>query len=180
MLLTRSPLYSSPCGDFLARLACVRHAASVRSEPGSNSPRLFGLSTNERSRTIPSWRTEMEMHMCPPHKLVAMIFDCQRTETAGSRASRHLTSRTSRPESRAPLVERPPATGDCIYQIPRKLSSTFIGLFFQRTSSAGLLLPATTLAPQLVGLSAGLSDCGSIFIAAGRHPVNHSFENFSL
>jgi hypothetical protein len=38
VLLTRSPLYSSPCGDFLARLACVRHAASVRSEPGSNSP----------------------------------------------------------------------------------------------------------------------------------------------
>ena len=111
MLLTRSPLYSSPCGDFLARLACVRHAASVRSEPGSNSPRLFSLSMNERSRTIPSWRTEMEMHMCPPHKLVAMIFDCQRTEMAGSRASRHLNSRTSRPEPRAPLFGRPPSHG---------------------------------------------------------------------
>ena len=37
MLLTRSPLYSSPCGDFPVRLACVRHAASVDSEPGSNS-----------------------------------------------------------------------------------------------------------------------------------------------
>ena len=36
VLLTRSPLYS-PEG-FLVRLACVRHAASVRSEPGSNSP----------------------------------------------------------------------------------------------------------------------------------------------
>ena len=35
-LLTRAPLYS-PEG-FLVRLACVRHAASVRSEPGSNSP----------------------------------------------------------------------------------------------------------------------------------------------
>jgi hypothetical protein len=50
VLLTRSPLYSSPCGDFLARLACVRHAASVRSEPGSNSPSLYSLSY-ERSRT---------------------------------------------------------------------------------------------------------------------------------
>ena len=29
--------FTHPCG-FLARLACVRHAASVRSEPGSNSP----------------------------------------------------------------------------------------------------------------------------------------------
>ena len=35
-LLTRAPLYL-PEG-FLVRLACVRHAASVRSEPGSNSP----------------------------------------------------------------------------------------------------------------------------------------------
>ena len=35
LLLTRAPLYSSE--DFLVRLACVRHAASVRSEPGSNS-----------------------------------------------------------------------------------------------------------------------------------------------
>ena len=39
MLLTRAPLYSrTPKGVFLVRLACVRHAASVRSEPGSNSP----------------------------------------------------------------------------------------------------------------------------------------------
>ena len=36
MLRTRSPVYSA-CA-FLPRLACVRHAASVRSEPGSNSP----------------------------------------------------------------------------------------------------------------------------------------------
>ena len=35
MLLTRTPLYL-PCG-FLVRLACVRRAASVDSEPGSNS-----------------------------------------------------------------------------------------------------------------------------------------------
>ena len=37
-LLTRAPLYSWSCPHFPARLACVRHAASVRSEPGSNSP----------------------------------------------------------------------------------------------------------------------------------------------
>ena len=34
-LLTRAPLYSPPEGDFLVRLACLKHAASVRSEPGS-------------------------------------------------------------------------------------------------------------------------------------------------
>src|SRR5437667_8292562 len=37
VLLTRAPLYSGYCYPFLARLACVRHAASVDSEPGSNS-----------------------------------------------------------------------------------------------------------------------------------------------
>jgi hypothetical protein len=37
VLLTRAPLYRPPCGGFRARLACVRHAASVDSEPGSNS-----------------------------------------------------------------------------------------------------------------------------------------------
>ena len=37
MLLTRTPLYSAPEGAFRVRLACLRHAASVDSEPGSNS-----------------------------------------------------------------------------------------------------------------------------------------------
>jgi hypothetical protein len=39
VLLTRAPLYSPSCPGFRVRLACVKHAASVRSEPGSNSPR---------------------------------------------------------------------------------------------------------------------------------------------
>jgi hypothetical protein len=38
VLLTRLPLYSWSKPHFLVRLACVRHAASVDSEPGSNSP----------------------------------------------------------------------------------------------------------------------------------------------
>ena len=37
-LLTRSPLYSDSEESFLVRLACLIHAANVRSEPGSNSP----------------------------------------------------------------------------------------------------------------------------------------------
>jgi hypothetical protein len=37
VLLTRTPLYSRSCPRFPVRLACVRHAASVDSEPGSNS-----------------------------------------------------------------------------------------------------------------------------------------------
>ena len=37
-ILTRAPLYYASCPAILVRLACVRHAASVRSEPESNSP----------------------------------------------------------------------------------------------------------------------------------------------
>ena len=39
VLLTRSPLIQNQQADpFTVRLACVKHAASVRPEPGSNSP----------------------------------------------------------------------------------------------------------------------------------------------
>ena len=38
VLLTRPPLGWRSCPLRLARLACVKHAASVHSEPGSNSP----------------------------------------------------------------------------------------------------------------------------------------------
>jgi hypothetical protein len=40
VLLTRSPLIPSR-RRFTVRLACVKHAASVRPEPGSNSPLMF-------------------------------------------------------------------------------------------------------------------------------------------
>ena len=38
VLRTRAPLYSATGVAFLVRLACVKYAASVRSEPRSNSP----------------------------------------------------------------------------------------------------------------------------------------------
>ena len=39
VLLTRSPLiHPVQAPSFIVRLACVKHAASVRPEPGSNSP----------------------------------------------------------------------------------------------------------------------------------------------
>ena len=41
MLLTRSPL---DIRRYLVRLACIRHAASVHPEPGSNSP--FDMTQN--------------------------------------------------------------------------------------------------------------------------------------
>ncbi len=41
VLLTRAPLYLESEDSVRVRLACVRHTASVRSEPGSNSPVIF-------------------------------------------------------------------------------------------------------------------------------------------
>ena len=51
VLLTRAPVYSPGCPDFLPRLACLRHAASVRSEPGSNSPCKLILSSRVDAAT---------------------------------------------------------------------------------------------------------------------------------
>ena len=48
VLLTRSPLVYSR-RSLTARLACVKHAASVRPEPGSNSP----LKTTEEKPSQP-------------------------------------------------------------------------------------------------------------------------------
>jgi hypothetical protein len=51
VLLTRSPLGLPQCCHWMdpARLACIRHAASVRPEPGSNSPSKSLSSRRARS-----------------------------------------------------------------------------------------------------------------------------------
>ena len=43
VFLTRLPCYSEAETPVRIRLACVRHAASVRSEPGSNSSLIYRL-----------------------------------------------------------------------------------------------------------------------------------------
>src|SRR4249919_2765838 len=61
VLLTRSPLVY-PRRGLTARLACVKHAASVRPEPGSNSPlnsleshnTQKGTALHQQSRSIPA------------------------------------------------------------------------------------------------------------------------------
>ena len=54
VFLTRLPCYSAPESTFRIRLACIKHAASVRSEPGSNSP---------------LWLTSLETPPLPPQGL---------------------------------------------------------------------------------------------------------------
>ncbi len=54
MLLTRPPLYSGTEAPFRARLACVRHAASVDSEPGSNSLVRFAPDSEKPGTSLTS------------------------------------------------------------------------------------------------------------------------------
>jgi hypothetical protein len=55
VLLTRSPLVY-PRRGLTARLACVKHAASVRPEPGSNSPQKPELTKNT------NWHKQTPQH----------------------------------------------------------------------------------------------------------------------
>src|ERR671929_2418155 len=59
VLLTRSPL-EYPRRSLSARLACVKHAASVRPEPGSNSP--------TKTEENPGKKTAKGNHQHPKHK----------------------------------------------------------------------------------------------------------------
>ena len=115
MLRTRSPLDLSRCchRSDLVRLACVKHAASVRPEPGSNSPsrpRLAGRAHQRRSESRPlraDWhncfprqnrgvcgidmrsRSQLLGHRSPALAFVRPLFRFQgATQTRGTRLSR--------------------------------------------------------------------------------------------
>ena len=65
MLRTRSPLgLPEYCYSMdLVRLACVKHAASVRPEPGSNSPtRICPAAREQRNRLVESWAPRVGIH----------------------------------------------------------------------------------------------------------------------
>jgi hypothetical protein len=59
VLLTRSPLINHRNG-IIVRLACVKHAASVRPEPGSNSP-----STNTTNHPHPKGTSSQQENPNP-------------------------------------------------------------------------------------------------------------------
>ena len=54
VLLSRSPLYTHLKGALTVRLACVRRAASVHPEPGSNSPFKIKLTKSQYNLKL-SW-----------------------------------------------------------------------------------------------------------------------------
>ena len=69
MLLTRSPVSSTPKSGIDPRLACVRPAASVHPEPGSNSPLKDRLTT----RATQSMQRRFEDHHTPESAQQSMI-----------------------------------------------------------------------------------------------------------
>ena len=101
VLLTRAPLYYGAEAPILARLACVRRAANVRSEPGSNSPVNLsssrGSSLAGPSRLYRSFALHLWICRDPPVLLVSQQFSFQRTSAARATPSRQRGSLCSSP-----------------------------------------------------------------------------------
>src|SRR5690242_15271248 len=113
VLLTRSPLVY-PQRGLTARLACVKHAASVRPEPGSNSPTKTGpkkspacdgvthqATSNWHNTTSPNTKldTLLSSQKTPAHqpaavrpRLGARVPIVRPTRTHSSRSARQETS----------------------------------------------------------------------------------------
>jgi hypothetical protein len=76
VFLTRSPL-GLPLYCYKmdpVRLACVKHAASVRPEPGSNSPSRTSHRSEDRSGKSAGVQGEYSLCMTPTTDLI--VFDC--------------------------------------------------------------------------------------------------------
>jgi hypothetical protein len=82
----RSPTCYSPVRrsctpkGLTARLACVKHAASVRPEPGSNSPTKNIGTNSPRKKPDPHWH-ERPSHSKKPHDTTTHKLRCRRGQT---------------------------------------------------------------------------------------------------
>jgi hypothetical protein len=78
VLLTRSPLALLKCCHKMepVRLACVRHAASVRPEPGSNSPSRSEPTVRAEARAVDVDRFEEPVRSPRPHRLASKVLSC--------------------------------------------------------------------------------------------------------
>src|SRR5205823_6731277 len=97
---------------FLPRLACVRHAASVRSEPGSNSPIIF-------IRAFVSWLADVTTYFAQSIAVSAIFFvDLLSGFQRPSPAPLPLRTTDCRPRLAAGRAcyrcSRLPAEGNCI------------------------------------------------------------------
>jgi hypothetical protein len=95
VLLTRPPLDSGSCPPGLARLACVKHAASVHSEPGSNSP----------LKSVPTPTAEAG----DGRSESILLFSDRKTLVFEKPGKRRLARSTQFSRNRIPGVRNPPA-----------------------------------------------------------------------
>ena len=100
VLLTRAPVYYSYCYEILPRLACLRHAASVRSEPGSNSPlkahchqSQCAASAKRRSDRNSKKSDRLQIHSGSPAAQLLACTTIQFSKTGPLRAKGNNTAR---------------------------------------------------------------------------------------
>src|SRR5690242_974293 len=112
VLLTRSPLYSRSCPRFLVRLACVRHAASVDSEPGSNSRLKPEFAPRQGQRDLPpALETRMTIFceirsvLNPSMPLTTDTFNLLSKTKSGHRTKRAVSVERASPEGRSRVLE---------------------------------------------------------------------------
>ena len=172
-LLTRSPLYSAPESAFLVRLACLIHAASIQSEPGSNSS--VDVSSSATARTEHPTRTSRP---AVPHR-----------ET--TTPSAHAHSRALTPQLRTALSTRtnlkrrglqlrpfkafaPPVPDPSTRLIDSVLGTPHLARLTtsRRSDPLSNASPLRALSsPQIVKDQRSLSICGRF------RPVREGFEN---
>lgn len=103
MLLTRSPL-EYPRRGLSVRLACVKHAASVRPEPGSNSPQKISPKRPTRLREKPNqnWQKNKQ-----PTKNNPLIIHQKNNEKSKAKNSDHrcLDETTQQPPNTHTLCD---------------------------------------------------------------------------
>ena len=171
VLLTRSPLYSRDCSRFLVRLACVRHAASVDSEPGSNSRLKPVVSLTGSQGRLPSPRSKSaemdltcEIVSSKSDRVVSRLArstDCQRPKPL--RARRRVLSipghQSGGPRNFWSRTRALPPARDNLLSLSQLLARVKFRAHFSRSTH------------QLSKLWRGawLCDCSSIVFSAGCH-----------
>jgi hypothetical protein len=121
VLLTRSPL-EHPRKGLSVRLACVKHAASVRPEPGSNSPNKNpsnkrGESTIRENPIKATSQTGKKQHHTPKREKEAW----QKTTTKQKPPNTLLSSQTTHPLDRATSPRQKPRTRSADDQEPTEV-----------------------------------------------------------
>ena len=78
VLLTRSPLITQEQAlKITVRLACVKHAASVRPEPGSNSPLMNEIPPTHRPGKNPYPQRDLFVHKLSTNNQLSLLFVVQ-------------------------------------------------------------------------------------------------------